>query len=86
MAVSYKKLFKLLIDRDMKKKDFKELTGISQGTLNKLQNGGNVMVDVLEKICLNMDCNIDEIMEIYPDPVGSTKNSTHKSVKYHGKD
>ena len=86
MAVSYKKLFKLLIDRDMKKKDFKEITGISQGTLNKLQNGGNVMVDVLEKICLNMDCNIDEIMEIYPDPVGSTKNSTHKSVKYHGKD
>lgn len=60
MAVSYKKLFKLLIDRDMKKKDFKELTGISQGTLNKLQNGGNVMVDVLEKICLNMDCNIEE--------------------------
>ncbi len=86
MAVSYKKLFKLLIDRDMKKKDFKELTGISQGTLNKLQNGGNVMVDVLEKICLNMDCNIEDIMEIYPDPVGSTKNSTHKSVKYHGKD
>lgn len=74
MAVSYKKLFKLLIDRDMKKKDFKELTGISQGTLNKLQNGGNVMVDVLEKICLNMDCNIEDIMEIYSDPVGSTKN------------
>ena len=58
MAVSYKKLFKLLIDRDMKKKDFKEITGISQGTLNKLQNGGNVMVDVLEKICLNIDCNV----------------------------
>ena len=68
MAVSYKKLFKLLIDRDMKKKEFKELTGISQGTLNKLQNGGNVMVGVLEKICLSMDCSIDEIMEIYPDP------------------
>ena len=70
MAVSYKKLFKLLIDRDMKKKDFKELTGISQGTLNKLQNGGNVMVDVLEKICLNMDCNVEDIMEIYPNPDG----------------
>ncbi len=67
MAVSYKKLFKLLIDRDMKKKEFKELTGISQGTLSKLQNGGNVMVDVLEKICLRMDCRIEEIMEIYPD-------------------
>ncbi len=81
MAVSYKKLFKLLIDRDMKKKDFKELTGISQGTLNKLQNGGNVMVDVLEKICLNMDCNIEDIMEIYPDPVDSTKKRTARSVQ-----
>jgi DNA-binding Xre family transcriptional regulator len=81
MAVSYKKLFKLLIDRDMKKKDFKELTGISQGTLNKLQNGGNVMVDVLEKICLNMDCNVEDIMEIYPEPVDSTKKSTARSVK-----
>ena len=81
MAVSYKKLFKLLIDRDMKKKDFKELTGISQGTLNKLQNGGNVMVDVLEKICLNMDCNIEDIMEIYPDPIESTQKRTAKSVQ-----
>ena len=81
MAVSYKKLFKLLIDRDMKKKDFKELTGISQGTLNKLQNGGNVMVDVLEKICLNMDCNVEDIMEIYPDPVDSTKKRTARSVQ-----
>ncbi|MBR4162627.1 MAG: helix-turn-helix transcriptional regulator [Solobacterium sp.] len=76
MAVSYKKLFKLLIDRDMKKKDFKVLTGISQGTLNKLQNGGNVMVDVLERICLTMHCNIEEIMEIYPDPEDGTKKST----------
>ena len=82
MAVSYKKLFKLLIDRDMKKKDFKELTGISQGTLNKLQNGGNVMVDVLEKICLNMDCNIEDIMEIYPDPVDSTQKRIARSVQY----
>ena len=81
MAVSYKKLFKLLIDRYMKKKDFKEITGISQGTLNKLQNGGNVMVDVLEKICLNMDCNVEDIMEIYPDPVDSTKKRTARSVQ-----
>lgn len=73
MAVSYKKLFKLLIDRDMKKKEFKELTGISQGTLHKLQTGGNVMVDVLEKICLSMNCTIDEIIDIYPD--------TDKNVK-----
>ena len=81
MAVSYKKLFKLLIDRDMKKKDFKEITGISQGTLNKLQNGGNVMVDVLEKICLNMDCNVEDIMEIYPYPVKKKKKRTARSVQ-----
>lgn len=81
MAVSYKKLFKLLIDRDMKKKDFKELTGISQGTLNKLQNGGNVMVDVLEKICLNMHCEPADIMEIYPDLEPSPENGTGDSVK-----
>ena len=74
----------MLIDRDMKKKDFKELTGISQGTLNKLQNGGNVMVDVLEKICLNMDCNIEDIMEIYPDPVDSTKKRTARKVRLRG--
>ena len=65
----------------MKKKDFKALTGISQGTLTKLQNGGNVMVDVLEKICLNLDCNVEDIMEIYPDPEPSTKNSTGGSVQ-----
>ena len=81
MAVSYKKLCKLWIERDMKKKDFKELTGISKGTLNKLQNGGNVMVDVLEKICLNMDCNVEDIMEIYPDPIDSTKKRTARSVQ-----
>ena len=81
MAVSYKKLFKLLIDKDMKKKEFKALTGISQGTLTKLQNGGNVMVDVLEKICLNLDCNIEDIVEIYPDPDPSTKNGTGVSLQ-----
>lgn len=81
MAVSYKKLFKLLIDKDMKKKDFKALTGISQGTLNKLQNGGNVMVDVLEKICLNMHCEIGDIMEIYPDAKSSTENGTGNAVQ-----
>ncbi len=81
MAVSYKKLFKLLIDKDMKKKDFKALTGISQGTLNKLQNGGNVMVDVLEKICLNMPCEIGDIMEIYSDVEPSTENGTGNAVQ-----
>ena len=47
MAVSYKKLFKILIDRDMKKKDFREYVGISYSTLSKLEKGENTNVDVL---------------------------------------
>lgn len=67
MAVSYKKLFKLLIDRDMKKKDFREHVGISYSTLSKLEKGENTNVDVLERICLKMECQIQDIMEILPD-------------------
>ena len=67
MAVSYKKLFKLLIDRDMKKKDFREYVGISYSTLSKLEKGENTNVDVLERICLKMECQIQDIMEILSD-------------------
>jgi DNA-binding Xre family transcriptional regulator len=67
MAISYKKLFKLLIDRDMKKRDFKDLVGLSYSTLSKLERGDNVTVEVLERICLKMGCRIEEIVEILPD-------------------
>lgn len=67
MAVSYKKLWKLLIDKDMKKKDLLEKTGISSYTLNKLNRGENVNVDVLVRICAALDCPIESIMEIIPD-------------------
>lgn len=49
MSVSYKKLFKLLIDRDMKKKDLRELAGIGNSTMTKLANNENVTVEVMEK-------------------------------------
>lgn len=67
MAVSYKKLFKLLIDRDMRRKDLRELTGISYSTLGKLTNGNNVNMEVIEKLCLALNCRIEEIVEIVPD-------------------
>lgn len=67
MAVSYKKLFKMLIDRDMKKKDFRELTGISSNTVTKLANNENVTMEVIEKICIHMNCTVDEIVDIIPD-------------------
>ena len=64
MAVSYKKLWKLLIDRDMKKRELCELAGISQASITKMKNGGNVTTDILVKICAALDCRIEEIMEI----------------------
>lgn len=75
MAVSYKKLFKMLIDRDMKKKDLKELAGISGNTITKLANNENVTMEVIEKICIHMGCTVDEIVEIIPDePVDTIEN------------
>lgn len=63
MAVSYKKLWKLLIDRDLKKKDLQTLAGISNYTVSKLNRGDNVTTDVLGKICKALNCNVDDIME-----------------------
>ena len=67
MAVSYKKLFKLLIDKDMKKKDLSKLTGISNNTIAKLANNENVTMEVIEKICVGLGCTVDDIVEIVPD-------------------
>ncbi|GAA6491145.1 helix-turn-helix transcriptional regulator [Candidatus Bariatricus faecipullorum] len=63
MAVSYKKLWKLLIDRNLKKKDLEEMAGVSHYTMNKLTRDNNVTVDVLEKVCRALGCSLDEIME-----------------------
>ena len=63
MAASYKKLWKLLIDRDLKKKDLQTLAGISNYTVSKLNRGDNVTTDVLGKICKAVNCNVDDIME-----------------------
>ena len=62
MAISYKKLWKLLIDRDLKKRDLEEMAGISHYTVNKLNHGDNVTTDVLAKICKALDCTMDDIL------------------------
>lgn len=67
MAVSYKKLWKLLIDKDMKKKDLCEKAGISPASVTKLGKNGHVTTEILLKICTALDCQIEEIMEIVPD-------------------
>ena len=67
MAVSYKKLWKLLIDRDMMKKDLAAAADISNYTIRKMSKGENVTVEILGKICKALDCKIDDIMEFITD-------------------
>ena len=67
MAASYKKLWKLLIDRDMKKKDLRERTKISSSTIAKMTKNEPVSTDVLIKICAVLNCDVGDIMEIVPD-------------------
>ena len=64
MAVSYKKLWKLLIDKDMKKKDLQKVAGISASSVAKLGKNENVTTDVLVKICSALECDIADIMEM----------------------
>lgn len=64
MTISYKKLWKLLIDRDMKKKDLCVAAGISHASMAKLGKNENVTTDVLVKICTALKCDISDIMEI----------------------
>jgi putative transcriptional regulator len=65
--VSYKRLWKLLIDRGMKKKDLRASSGISTNALAKLGKNESVTTDVLVKVCKALDCDIPDIMEITKD-------------------
>lgn len=67
MAVSYKKLWKLLIDKDMKKKDLCAKAGISPASVTKMGRNGHVTTEILLKICTALDCQIEDIVEIIPD-------------------
>ena len=67
MAASYKKLFKLLIDREMKSKDLAAKAGISPATLAKMRkDGATISSDVLVKICTALECTMNDIVEIVP--------------------
>ena len=67
MAVSYKKLWKLLIDKDMKKSDLEYQAKITHYALGKLSQGKDVSTEVLGKICETLNCTIDDIMEFVPE-------------------
>lgn len=73
MAFSYKKLWKLLIDRDLKKKDLQQISGVSAASITKLGRNENVNTEIIEKICLALNCDVADIMEI-------TDNTTNRGV------
>ena len=64
MGVSYKKMFKLLIDRGMKKKDLQKAAGISPASVSKLSKNQNVSLDALVKICIALNVDFGDIMEV----------------------
>lgn len=68
MAVSYKKLWELFIDKDMKKKDLCAKGGISLASVTKMGHNGHVTTETLLKICTVLDCGVEDIMEIVPEP------------------
>ena len=67
MAVCYKKLWKLLIDKNMNKTELRTATGITTTALAKLGKNKNVNTEVLVKICSTLNCSLDDIMEIIPE-------------------
>lgn len=67
MKLSYKKLWVMLVERDMKKTEFAKKAGISSASMAKLGKGANITTDVLVKICEELKCDISDIVEIVPD-------------------
>ena len=66
MDVSYNKLFKLLIDKGLKKTEFANMIGISASTLAKLSRNETVSMDVIIRICRTLECTVDDVLEILP--------------------
>lgn len=67
MAVTYKKLWHILLDKDMKKKDLQEAAELTKYTMRKLGNDETVTTDTLAKICRTLNCTVDDIMEVLPE-------------------
>lgn len=67
MAMNYQKLWALLKDRNLKKKDLREMAGLSTNVIAKMGKGGDVSTEVLRKICKALSCTLDDIVEISPD-------------------
>jgi len=77
MDANYNKLFKLLIDKNMKKGELAAAAGVSGSSIAKIGRGENISVDILIKICRALDCTLDDIMEILPKSAEEETNDGH---------
>ena len=66
MALCYKPLWKLLIDRDMKRKDLHEVSGVSAATLAKMSRDESVSASILDRICTSLNCDISDVVKVLP--------------------
>ena len=77
MDVNYNKLFKLLIDKELKKSEFAKAVGISANTMAKLSHNDTVSLDIIIRICRYLQCTVDDIMDVLPEkkerPVGGNR-------------
>ena len=78
MHITYKKLSKLLIDRDMKRQDLQKLAGVSASSIAKLGKCENVTTEVLIRICQALECDLNDIMELVPGDVSDINKSTEE--------
>lgn len=76
MRISYNRLWKLLIDKGMNRQDLMRATGISPASIAKLGKGANITTDILLKICVALDCNLDDIMESVRDDADERFDNT----------
>ena len=84
MALSYKKLWKILIDRDMTRGDLHLATGVAPSTLTKMSKGEYVATSVIERICRALDCDVGDIMEVVPDEA-PPRSSARQCAASHGR-
>ena len=78
MAISYKKLWKLLIDKDMMKTDLRVMTGVSTTTMSRLSKDENVGTEIVSKICSVLNCDVGDIMEFVPDKKSNSEEVPDK--------
>ena len=83
MKINYKPLWKLLIDKDLTKKDLCELAGISPASVTKMGKCGHVTTETLEKICLALNCRVEDILELQP---GENQVATAEAVEDYSED